>query len=899
MKEVFLPLGAWTPDNHDRDNPDLSVAENLLPLYRNYRLVPELILKSSTPILEDPHFPLTGGIAHLIDSNDSKVIVRPFEDTIVDQGYVNENNESIDLFDSINETDVDVNDFVITRNVVDVRIYKVKLQDPGIDPPVDDSHVLRVWMFWLNDSGTLIEIVFSLFEGNTVVGDLIADPVTRFISDSDVGGRSLRQYEIKLSNAQANDIGDYSNLFLVWDVDLFLNTNQTNYFPVRDISHGNSWKNGIGGDNDYFNKVDGFNNDTFPGNAVQFQTLTQNNQQGVIRFGLQTNITDPIIHDTYELRLRARGIDNNCKAKVRLHKSNGDIIVAHQFENITTTMTTHIHVLTDEEMDNIDSFNNLEISVVAQWDSPEGNTVFEMSTVAFQIPKGKSAVLVQAEFEMPGIDSQVETDVVRRYVGDQESLWEIPENTDTWTDVSRLAKYAQGTILPQSWNFVSWGDDVFATNFIDAVQLKVENNLEFIDSITSDNKPRAKYIGAVQDHVMLANINPADVATLMPDFDDVGIVPTSYMIMWSAANNGRRFELANLTVQSSFMELRDTPGQITGFIGGEFGLAFKRNSIYRINYVGPPFTFGRDLLSVNIGCYYPRSIIPVGQDVYFIGNGGIYLIQQGQNLIRIGTDKVLRFLFDTEYELDAIEQGSTVRGMELDSSVVGAYDSYTDTIWWLYQNVGSVPHNSNRIILYSIREDRFSFINLDDATDVVDEDLVTSQSPVEELELFDHIQGEMNTVSSVQALSRAVMIFTRDGVDDALVPAHKAWQFISPNTLAATFTSKILSAHYISGKKFINIQINFVRFVFTVSKNAPINTGATLDFRASENPLLKLGFKQSSTLDSVADEDGWLALNPPLTGEYFEWELHIPSFAGNNIRELIGIDIRFEEAGKH
>lgn len=84
-------------------------------------------------------------------------------------------------------------------------------------------------------------------------------------------------------------------------------------------------------------------------------------------------------------------------------------------------------------------------------------------------------------------------------------------------------------------------------------------------------------------------------------------------------------------------------GNITGGASLESGMAiFKETAIYAISGSGPNDTGANStfsapqLVSADVGCRDPRSIIQTPEGVYFMSNKGIYLLDTGFNLTYIG-----------------------------------------------------------------------------------------------------------------------------------------------------------------------------------------------------------------------------------------------------------------------
>ena len=174
-----------------------------------------------------------------------------------------------------------------------------------------------------------------------------------------------------------------------------------------------------------------------------------------------------------------------------------------------------------------------------------------------------------------------------------------------WINISRPSGYA-GT-YGYRWNFVSWGDDVVATNFSDPIQLNTGGGFGDV----GENAPRAKYIVVAKDFLVLAYT-----------YDDEYGLSTS-RVWWSAP---LVYDWQpSLSTQAGYYELYSTPGHITGLanLGDDF-LVFKENAFYIASYVGPPFVWHFRLVSDRVGIRDQGCVVSTESGVFFIGPDGFY-----------------------------------------------------------------------------------------------------------------------------------------------------------------------------------------------------------------------------------------------------------------------------------
>ncbi len=168
--------------------------------------------------------------------------------------------------------------------------------------------------------------------------------------------------------------------------------------------------------------------------------------------------------------------------------------------------------------------------------------------------------------------------------------------------------------------------------------------------------PISKYITVVRDFVVGANIG-------------AGTSPN--MVRWSGINDATTWT-TTATSQSDYQLLPDG-GDITGIVGGEFGIVFLEKAIVRMSYIGTPLIFQFDTISRNVGCIEGNSIAQYAGTAYFLSDDGFYATN-GQTLTGIGAEKVDRYFFNNANIGDI-------------DSISAAVDPERNLVIWNYSNV--------------------------------------------------------------------------------------------------------------------------------------------------------------------------------------------------------------------
>jgi hypothetical protein len=113
----------------------------------------------------------------------------------------------------------------------------------------------------------------------------------------------------------------------------------------------------------------------------------------------------------------------------------------------------------------------------------------------------------------------------------------------------------------------------------------------------------------------------------------------SLRVQWSDTGNPATWTTGGSSQAGQF----DMPsgGDITGVVGGEYGLVFQEQRILRMTYTGDSAIWQFDEVVTDIGCPIAKSIATVGKISFFYSNRG-FMAFDGANLEPIGTEKVDR-----------------------------------------------------------------------------------------------------------------------------------------------------------------------------------------------------------------------------------------------------------------
>lgn len=259
-------------------------------------------------------------------------------------------------------------------------------------------------------------------------------------------------------------------------------------------------------------------------------------------------------------------------------------------------------------------------------------------------------------------------DAATVFTGSPTKLYTVSPITGAFTDRSRGGGY---TVDSAGWRFVTIGNDIWATNWWDPMQRRANNAGNFADGVTSTFKPIPRFMRAVREHLVVANL-------LGGRFQDE--------VAWSDANDPLNFDPAAAGSTSTSIagakRLVSIPGQITGLVGGQYVLIFKSNGIFYGEYTGGPSTFRFDVLSPYVGTALPSSIVETRYGVMFLGGDGFYAIAGLAEPAPISTPEINRFLLDAGF-LARDPSGTVIRNE--DQQMIGFQVPGIPMVGWAYR----------------------------------------------------------------------------------------------------------------------------------------------------------------------------------------------------------------------
>lgn len=244
---------------------------------------------------------------------------------------------------------------------------------------------------------------------------------------------------------------------------------------------------------------------------------------------------------------------------------------------------------------------------------------------------------------------------VSSYAGDPTKLYRLVSGV--WTDSSKVGDY---TIFEQDrWGFLSWNDQVFATQISDPLQfIDKTTGTQFADLITSTLTPAAKHIARVRAFLVLGFT------------EDAVNGRRNNRVAWSGANDPTDFDPSPTTLAGG--QNLDSAGDVQRVVGGSHGTIFQEGAITRMTFAGSPLKFQFDTVEENRGAFAPGGVVKFGANIFYIAQDGFFVFT-GAGSEPIGAGVLNDFFFK---DLNNSLKDSITSAIDLENSlVVWAYPS--------------------------------------------------------------------------------------------------------------------------------------------------------------------------------------------------------------------------------
>ena len=768
-------------------------------------------------------------------------------------GWTTNSGGSSNIYQAIDESSYSDADYVQSPVMAagESKTYRTKLSKP--DRPYENTGITVDYRYYALNAG--VNLTVYLKSGTTVIH---TDTLTNIAT-------SVTAATMTVTAAEAADID--------WTEDLYLEFVSSYPSSVASTQFQEFYPDSLVSEDD-----DGADMTKWAGTAASFwASLASGTGEFVYSNGTEATtfevgypaFVDPRVSTAGEFTINFYVRELGSASGYGLYfkmKAGGTTIVDSGVTIAGSSPNLVTHTLSSSQITNLLTYGLVSLSLF--FDTPTTNllTVFYanikipqprraiVTYVKLNTPSAARAEVSWLKFVCPGSVTYYTTDILQVYAGTESKLYEVA--TGGFTDRSKSGGYATGSAAPTAWQFCSWGNEVIATNFVDDIQIGTPGS-DFADMITAPSPaPKCRYVAVIRDVVVLADINLTG--------------HTGDEVWWSGANASDRFDPGyNI---AGYQQLKLTKGQITGIVGGQYGIIFKRNSVIRMSYIGYPGYWRWDVLSDAVGCAYPNSIVKYNEDIYFMSNHGLYVVRNGTTIEPVGEGKVWRFLFDREasdYAIKAVSSGDPRTHQLL---VNGAAISSTPALMWSIRKGDDDEYRASMLFMFNPIEDRFTFGQYDGL------DISTVCS--------------MNTTSDDLApVTKGMLVATYDGAD------IQVKRFVS----AYSYDLELRTGLFQIDKDIGSVQIMGIRPLYDLSVGN-INPDITVELLASDDEDIATSLKYGSPTGRDERTSGEITYDQrtqngfyPVTmrGQYFQIVLRISNMNHDDIHHVVGFTVSY------
>lgn len=250
--------------------------------------------------------------------------------------------------------------------------------------------------------------------------------------------------------------------------------------------------------------------------------------------------------------------------------------------------------------------------------------------------------------------------------------------------LTNITRASGGDYSASYWSFEKYGSWTIATDFTDDPQiLKDPTGANFV--ALGGSPPKARYCLLNHGHLILAYLDES--GTIYPK-----------KIKYSAREDVEDWT-TSLTTGCGSQDFPDMNGNITGLASlGDGFVITSDDAISYGYYIGGEYTYGFRLNIIrNIGCFFPQSLISIGDKIFFWSKYSIYSFD-GESLIEIGA-RIKRTIFVETL----IQSGDAI-------SV--AHDKANGLIKWAFP-YGVTSSTADKILVYNYLEDKFTILDME------------------------------------------------------------------------------------------------------------------------------------------------------------------------------------------
>jgi hypothetical protein len=259
----------------------------------------------------------------------------------------------------------------------------------------------------------------------------------------------------------------------------------------------------------------------------------------------------------------------------------------------------------------------------------------------------------------------------------------------TWGSAANLT--AQGSKL-RIWSHDNFGEDLLFNVRDGGIYYWDKSNGTSTRGVELSSLAGANYTPTIAKQVLVSDRDRHVIAFGCDPQNDPG-VQDPLLIRFSDQESLTQWESTALTTAGD-LRLGSGSEIVTAVETRQQVIVFTDSSMYAMQYLGPPFTFGIQLISENTTIAGPLTAVPVEDQIFWMGISEFYMYNGAVQKIPCSV---------RDYVFDDINVGQF-------DKVTAAVNSENNEIWWFYPSSSS--SENDRYVVYNTLEQVWYYGNL-------------------------------------------------------------------------------------------------------------------------------------------------------------------------------------------
>jgi len=259
----------------------------------------------------------------------------------------------------------------------------------------------------------------------------------------------------------------------------------------------------------------------------------------------------------------------------------------------------------------------------------------------------------------------------------------------TWGSAANLL--AQGSKL-RIWSHDNFGEDLLFNVRDGGIYYWDKTNGTSTRGVALNSLSGSNYAPTVAKQILVSDRDRHVIAFGCDPQDNPG-VQDPLLIRFSDQESLTEWESTALTTAGD-LRLGSGSEIVTAVETRQQVVVFTDTSLYAMQYLGPPFTFGIQLISENVSICSPLAAIPVSDQIFWMGITEFYMYSGAVQRVPCAV---------RDYVFDDINTGQFEK-------VTAALNAENTEIWWFYPSADS--NENDRYVVYNYQEQVWYYGNL-------------------------------------------------------------------------------------------------------------------------------------------------------------------------------------------